>query len=199
MKLAHEAEQEMKWELLGHCSRTKDLAMNLMTERPFAGEPLVTPTTYRARLRAEAFLMAIDVMLDTNSPCENGLLSQCYVAPCAQFVMVATCCDRPLLYREGELIGDATGHDVILLRFDADRGTSFDILRCGSKQWLCRYLTWRRVDGDLWLIPPAGNAPYIRVCASGLEQVETAPFADADEQLNGVILAINNPSFEGSF
>ena len=39
--------------------------MNLMTERPFVGEPLLAPPTRRATLGAEA-LHVIDVMLDTS-------------------------------------------------------------------------------------------------------------------------------------
>ena len=38
--------------------------MNLMTERPFVGEPLLAPPTRRATLGAET-LHVIDVMLDT--------------------------------------------------------------------------------------------------------------------------------------
>jgi hypothetical protein len=41
-----------------------------------------------------------------------------------------------LLFREGELIGATTGHDALLLRFDVDRGTSFDILPYGSERSL---------------------------------------------------------------
>lgn len=167
------------------------------TERPFTGEPLLAPTTHRARMRAETFLTATGVMLDTRAPRDNGLLTECYVAPYANFVLSATCCDRPLLYPEGELIGDATGHDVTILRFHPLRGTSFDILPYGSERWLCRYLVWRRRDGDLWLIPSAGKAPYIRVCGWGLEQVDTPPFDSVDERNAGIILAIDNPSFEG--
>jgi hypothetical protein len=102
-----------------------------------------------------------------------------------------------LLFREGELIGDASGHAIILLRFDADRGTSFDILPYGRERWLCRYLAWRQGRGDLWLIPSAAKAPYIRACGWGLEQVETPPFDSEDERHAGIIRALDNPSFEG--
>ncbi|MXP42088.1 hypothetical protein GRI75_10595 [Altererythrobacter soli] len=171
--------------------------MYYTTERPFTGEPLLGPTTHRARVRAETFLTATGVMLDTSAPRDNAMLTECYVAPYGGFVLAATCCDRPLLYPEGELIGDATGHDVTILRFHPLRGTSFDILPYGSERWLCRYLAWRRRSGNLWLIPSAVKAPYVRVCGWGLELVDTAPFDSEGERNAGIILAIDNPSFEG--
>jgi hypothetical protein len=47
------------------------------TERLFTGEPLLAPTTHRARIRAERFLTATGVMLDTRAPHDNGLLTEC--------------------------------------------------------------------------------------------------------------------------
>lgn len=173
-------------------------AMTMMTIPPFVGEPLLMPTTHRARSRLKAFLVATGAMIDTGAAQQNALLAECYVAPFAGFVATATCCGRPLLYPEAQLIAQSIGLDMILLRFDAERGTSFDVLFEGSERWLCCYLAWRRRDGDLWFIPSAGEGPFIRVCAWGLEQIDTPPYDNAPEREAGIMLAIDTPSFEGS-
>ncbi len=172
--------------------------MNMMTiDRPLTGEPLLPPTTQRVINRRDAALRAIGAMIDPEADRNNPRLAGCAVAPHAGFVMAATSLPRPMLFRECERIADGTAYDTLLLRFDPDRGVSFDILFRDSERWLCRYLAWRRRDSDLWLIPSAGDAPYIRTTAWEIEREPAPPFVSALEREAGIIRAIDNPSFEG--
>src|SRR5690606_276467 len=106
---------------------------------PLTGEPVLPPTTQRVTNRHNALVRAVGGMIDTQSAEENGLLSGCAVARCATVVMATTSLNRPLLYAECDLIAHSSGSDMILQRFDADRGSSFDILMRGNETWLCRH------------------------------------------------------------
>lgn len=87
---------------------------------------------------------------------------------------------------------------MILQRFDAVRGSSFDILLRSSENWLCRYLAWRRRDGHLWLIPTAAKGPYVQATGWGLHCEPTPPYTSDMERVRGIILALESPSFEGT-
>ena len=165
---------------------------------PLTGEPVLPPTTQRVTNRHNAFVQAVGAMIDTQAAEKNGLLSGCAVAPYASLVIAATSLNRPLLYAECNLIAHSSGSDMILQRFDADRGSSFDILMRGSESWLCRHLAWRRRDGHLWLIPTAGDGPYVQVTGWGLHCEPTPPYMSDVERERGIILALETPSFAGS-
>ena len=173
--------------------------MNMMTTcLPFAGKPVLAPTLQRVKDRARHFLLATGAQIDWEAPDQLPLLTECLVAREANFVVAATCCHRPMLFPETELIAQVTDLHMVLLRFDPGAGTSFDMLFRGSHNWLCGYLAWRRLDGDLWLIPSTTDGPFIRSCPTGLEQLNTPPFDSASERYAGLILARENPSFAGS-
>jgi hypothetical protein len=166
-------------------------------ERPLTGGPLLTPTTRRVTSRRDAVLSAIGASIYSEAARNNPFLTGCTVAPHARFVLAATSLDRPLLFPECDLVAQCTEFDVLLLRFDPDRGTNFDLLLQGNDRWLCRYLAWRKGYEDLWFIPTAGEGPFIRASGGGLERLCTAPFATAAERESGIILALDAPSFEG--
>lgn len=166
-------------------------------ELPLSGGPVLPRSTHRVINRQEALVRAVGAIIDTQASEGNGLLTGCAVAPYAHLVMAATALSRPLLYPECNLIAHATGFDMILQRFDADRGSSFDILLRGEKEWLCRHLAWRRRDGHLWLIPTAGDGPYVQATGWGLRCEKTPPYTSQIEREMGIVLALETPSFEG--
>lgn len=165
---------------------------------PLTGEPVLPPSTQRVANRHEAFVQAVGAMIDSHAAKRNGLLTGCAVARFADLVMAATSLDRPLLYPECTLIAHSSRSDMILQRFDAVRGSSFDILLRSSENWLCRYLAWRRRDGHLWLIPTAAKGPYVQATGWGLHCEPTPPYTSDMERVRGIILALESPSFEGT-
>ena len=164
------------------------------SNRPLAGEPFVPPYGRALASRLEAFAHAIGLRAGIVDPRFSG----CLLAECSGFAIFGTSCSRPLLLPEGRLLAQETGLDVLLLRHDVDRGSSFDLLLRGQPNWLLAYVAWRQRGGDLWLIPTAGDGPFIRASGMGLEQDETAPFGDAEARRLGFQRAIDRPNFEGS-
>ncbi len=164
---------------------------------PLTGGPVLPPSTQRVANRHEEVVRAVNMMTDDHAHHRNGLLTGCAVVPYASLVIAATSLDRPLLFPECNLIAHSSRSDMILMRFDADRGASFDILLRDRKDWLCRHLAWRRRDGHLWLIPTAGKGPYVQATGWGLHCEPTPPYMNDLEREAGIILALDTPSFEG--
>ncbi len=154
-------------------------------------------TTQRVINRMEAAASAINAVIGKDGSTLDPFLQQSIVMPIANIAIAGTGCPHPFYLDRAEMIGAATGRDVLLLRFDADRGTTFDILFHGADRWLNRFVAWRRRDGDLWLIPSAGSGLYIQASYKGLEPVTTPPFVSEGERQAGIIRAIETPSFEG--
>jgi len=154
-------------------------------------------TTQRVINRMEAAAAAINAVLGKDGNALDPFLQQSTVMPIAKIVLVGTGCRHPFYLDRAEAMGAAADRDVILLRVDPDRGTTFDVLFRGAERWLSRFVAWRRRDGDLWLIPSAGSGLYVRASYKGLEPVTTPPFISEEERKAGIILAIDTPSFEG--
>jgi hypothetical protein len=171
--------------------------MSCISLSPLIGEPVLAPSTQRVASRHGAVVQAIGALIDNQAAERNGLLTGCAVAPDASLVIAATALNRPLRYPECNLIAQASRSDMILLRFDADRGASFDILLRDRKVWLCRHLAWRRRDGHLWLIPTAGDGPCVQATGWGLHCEPTPPYVSNAEREAGIIPALDTPSFEG--
>ena len=172
--------------------------MNMETSMPaLVGGYLLAPTLPKVKTRGRNFLLAGGPRIDEEAANANPLLAGCLDAPDANLALAVTSCGRPLVLAEAELIAQLTGRHMAVLRFDAYRGVSFDILRKESSRWLCHYLAWRRGDDDLWLIPSTTDGVFIRVTASGPEYEEAPPFSSAWERHAGIIRAIESPSFEG--
>jgi hypothetical protein len=171
--------------------------MNMMTTiRPSEGEPLLAFTTQRVTSRVYAVAAAIGGLIDTAASRKNALLAGS-VMPFANTVITGTNCSRPLWFAECNDMAQTSDLDVVLLRFDPDRGATFDILDHQSLFWRCNHLAWRRRDGDLWFIPQAGFDGFVRATAWGLEYEPEPPFVSASERHAGIIRAIENPSFTG--
>ena len=163
-------------------------------DRLRSGEPFVPPYRRALASRLEAFAHAIGLRAGIVDPRFAG----CLLAECSGFAIFGTSCSRPLLLPEGRLLAQQTGLDVLLLRHDADRGSSFDLLPRDQPSWLLGYVAWKRPGEDLWLIPTADEGPFIRASGMGLEQDVAAPFGDAEARRSGIQRAIERPTFEGS-
>lgn len=145
--------------------------MNVTTiERPLKGEPLLPLATYRLRSRFTNFLISSGLCAPCgdalNEALENGFLAHHERG----VVVTATSCDRPLFYPECETLARLLPLDLVLLRFDALAGATFDVLLAGR--------------------------PFIQMGDAGLEVFESAPYANGYERFSGVIKAIDHPSFE---
>lgn len=105
----------------------------------------------------------------------NPELQGCLVLPFARIVMAGTACARPLLFAECDALTTATCHDVIILRHDALRGTTFDIKLRSQRRWFRRYLA-TPVEGGVRMAPGIGGGVVLRATAFGLE-AQDAPNA----------------------
>ncbi|WP_191993014.1 hypothetical protein [Sphingomonas parva] len=156
----------------------------LLLERSTAPMPLIPVAGQVVRNRMCALVGAIGGLVDPMPGARDPVLAGCLMMPYAGIIVAGTPCRRPLLFPEGEALHSRTGFELILVRHDADRGTTYDIrLQCLSG-WLCRYEAWQ-MDGDLWLVPDAGATPAIRATPWGLEVGEAPPFASAAERALG--------------
>src|SRR5947208_3289172 len=79
-------------------------------------------------------------------------LQGCLALPFAAIVLAGTACARPLLFAECDALAHYTGHDVVVLRYDALRDVTFDIKLKSEPCWLRRYLA-TPVDGGLRMVP----------------------------------------------
>jgi hypothetical protein len=168
----------------------------MLLERPVAGASLLPPTSCAVALRVHAFTGAIGGLIDTSAAARDPMLTGCLVMPYAGLVVAGTACARPLLFREGEGLARYSRQELVLLRFDAERGVTFDIRMQQRPEWLCHYVAWRR-DGDLWLLPKVGTEPFLRATPWGLEIEGEPPFSVPDDRARGIVRALTFPSFGG--
>lgn len=168
----------------------------LLMRRPIldAG-PLPTPS-WPVMRRMEAFAAAIDGPIEIAPGTRDPLFGGCLLLWQADLLIAGTSCRRPLVFAEAERLAQYSGRDLVLLRYDADRGTTFDLYLQSRADWLVRYQAWRR-DGDLWLVPDAGPGPFVRAGMLGLELEEVAPFVDAEDRARGLNHGRGLPLFDG--
>ena len=166
----------------------------MLLERPIAAAPLLPPTNQVVKNRMCALAGAIGGLVDPAPGARYPNLAGCLVMPYAGLLLAGTACRRPLLFPEGDVLYAVTGLDVILVRHDADRGTTYDLRLNGQPGWLYRYQAWQ-MEGDLWLVPDAGSTSSIRATAWGLEVCETLPFVNAAERQLGLNHPVSLPSF----
>ena len=165
----------------------------MLLERPLAAEPLLPLTSQAVKNRMLALAGAIGGPVDPAPAAREPRLAGCLAMPFANLLLAGTSCRRPLLFPEGAALSSITDLNLILVRHDAERGTTYDLRLNGQKGWLCRYQAWQ-IEGDLWLVPDAGTTPSVRVTAWGLELCNEPPFADADERTCGLIELFMAPS-----
>jgi hypothetical protein len=136
--------------------------------RPFLGaEPLPT-TTHFVRRRMQALAAAIKGPVNIAPGHRDARLSGCLLMPQADLLIAGTACHRPLLFAEAERIAQYSRHDLILLRYDAERGVTFDLYMQSVGGWLDCFRPSLRGD-DLWFVADADHMPLVRAGMCGLE------------------------------
>ena len=160
-------------------------------------QPLMSWTPRPVMRRMAAFQAAIGANVDLRASRRQPLFTNTLVMPSAKLVLAGTSCSRPMYFPECELLADVSEFDVALLRHDVDRGVSFDIRFKDTGQWSCCYLAWWHPYDGLWLIPTAGEETFIQAGELGLTRTTYAPFADARRRAEGIVRAIETPSFTG--
>lgn len=174
--------------------------MNVISlNRPFEGERLMMPLTFRTRSRFAALLITSGLVTAEAARFNDGIASGCFEASDAGLIMTATALQRPLLFPECEVRAQASRKDSVLMRFDPLAGASFDLLLHGSQHWLCHYLAWRCNGDTLWLVPAHTEGPFFRLSEGGLETHHEAPYENGHQRYAGIVRAVETPSFGGRF
>lgn len=167
----------------------------MLLERPIvAAEPLLPHISQAVKNRMCALAAAIGGRMDPTPGAMTPELTGCLTMPNAGLLVAGTSCRRPLLFPEGEALYARSGLEVILVRHDVVRGTTYDLLLHDHAGWLCRYQAWQ-MEGDLWLVPGVGTAPSVRATASGVEICAEPPFGDAAERKLGLTQLVLAPTF----
>lgn len=174
------------------------LQMNVTTlNRSPVGEPLLPHVTQRTRSRLISFLFASGLANPDPRRLEKKLRIGFYADEEVKLLVAATGCSRPLLCAETETLARALELNLILMRFDPDRGVAFDILLSGANLWYHDFAAWRRGRGAMWLIPENDSAPFFQISKLGLTRFNAAPFSAYSDRVAGMIRAIEFPSFSG--
>lgn len=181
-----------------HPSTERQSMTIMLMQRPIADACSLPPTSNAVAARMNAFAAAIGGLVDTAAAARDPMLAGCVVMPYASLALAGTACRRPLLFREGEGLACYSRLDLVLLRFDAGRGVTFDVRLQQQPGWLCHYVAWR-CDGDLWLVPEVGTGPFLRATPGGLEIEEEPPFSTSEERAHGILRAQTFPSFAGRY
>jgi hypothetical protein len=126
----------------------------------------------------QALAAAIKGPVDIAPGHRDPKLCGCLLMPQADLLIAGTACRRPLLFAEAERIAQYSRHDLILLRYDAERGTTFDLYLQSVGAWLACFHASRRGD-DLWFVADADRMPMVRAGRYGLELHPDTRGADA--------------------
>lgn len=145
-------------------------------------------------LRLNAIARDISGLVEPPAATRDPAFTGCVLMPWAGVVLAGTTCRRPLLFNEGEALARYSGLDLVLLRFDAERGVTFDVRLQRRNEWLFRYISWR-LEGEIWLIPE-GSGPFLRMLASGIELENEAPFLTRGGWANGIVSELDSSPFQ---
>lgn len=137
--------------------------------------PLPRPRDSVTRAMA-SIAVEIGGLVDIDPGLRDEALDGGLLLPAAAVLVVGTTCHRPIGFCEARAVGERTGLDIMLLRFDA-YNVSFDTYFPGQRTWLVHCLRWRR-EGDVWFVPAVGAGQYVRARFDGLELVYEAPFVE---------------------
>lgn len=154
----------------------------------FLLEPLPEPRVLARRLML-ATSMLVDGFLDGNPERFHPYLQHSLLMPQADLLIVGTACARPLMLREARDAARAITTDVLVVRtWDRSAQASFDIQLAGDDQPLLAYRLWMPEPGGAaaWLVPTAGNTPYVRLDPMGLEVVDDAPYCSEADRNRGL-------------
>lgn len=168
----------------------------MLMRRPILDAEALPMPSWPVMRRMGALAAAIDGPIDVGPGDRDPKLAGCLLLWQADLLIAGTACRRPLVFAEAERLAQYSGRDLALLRYDAERGTTFDLFLQSRADWLVRYQAWRR-DGDLWLIPDAGHGPFVRAGIFGPELEDAAPFAGAEDRARGLNHSRGLPMFNG--
>ncbi|HZH98747.1 MAG TPA: hypothetical protein VEX38_07225 [Fimbriimonadaceae bacterium] len=168
----------------------------------FTVDPM-PPVRDRVRMTMLATSMIIDGPVDTRPERVDARLVNSLYMPQADLLIVGTGCRRPLLLNEAADLSNAAELDVVIVRLDDQgRGASFDLKKIGAASLLCAYRLWMP-HGDFtgWLVPTAGETPFVEMTPFGLMMHEEPPFADDDERRVGLFRGARflSVAFQGWF
>lgn len=141
----------------------------LLNDRAYADAilPPVSPAVQRRMLTTVHAMGALIQPPNSAAP----MLQGCLVLPFAGMVLAGTACARPLLFAECDALARATHHDVIILRYVALRGTTFDIKLKSEPRWFRRYLA-TPVQNGVRMAPDIGTGPVFHATAFGLKTLD---------------------------
>lgn len=151
-------------------------------------DPVPEPRALVRRLML-ATSMVVDGPLETKPERFDPRLANCLYMPQASLIIGGTGCGRPLLLREAGDLSAAASLNVLIVRAgDVLDRVTFDFQAVGADRPLCAYRMWMpRPSQAAWLIPTAGEAHFVRLTPLGLNVINRAPFADADERRLGLV------------
>jgi hypothetical protein len=151
----------------------------ILNDRAYA-DAILPPPSPAVQRRMLATAHAMGVLIQPPSSVAP-MLQACLVLPFAGMVLAGTACARPLLFAECDTLARATRHDVIILRHDALRGTTFDIKLRSEPRWFRRYLA-TSVENGVRMAPDIGTGPVFHTSAFGLETLDNRVASDLPPQ-----------------
>lgn len=143
--------------------------MTLLLNDRACADAILPPPSPAVQRRMLATVHAMGALVQ--QPGAAPMLQGCLVLPFPEIVLAGTACARPLLFTECDVLARATRHDVIILRHDPLRGTTFDIKLRSEAHWFRRYLA-TPVENGVRLSSDIGMSPVLRATAFGLEILE---------------------------
>ncbi|MCH2497186.1 MAG: hypothetical protein MK104_09245 [Erythrobacter sp.] len=103
--------------------------MNVISlHRPLEGEPLLRSITHRTGSRFASLLISCGLVTVETARFNERISGGFFESEDARVMVIATSCDRPLFYRECEVLAQFARKDLVLIRFDPLEGATFDVL-----------------------------------------------------------------------
>jgi len=127
--------------------------MYIGLERLLKGELLLPPAGPAVERRMRALLGHMGVLDDATLAEGACRESGCLVVPRAGLFLAGTACPRSLLIEECQVLAQAIGLDVVVLRYDAPRGVTFDVKLRGESKWRSNHVAGSAHD-ELVLLAP---------------------------------------------
>lgn len=152
--------------------------------RPALVEPIPA-----ARARVQRAMLATSMLIDGIVDITPGrfqpYLANTYLMSQAAVLIGGTFCRRPLVLHEFEDVCRPSALDGVLVRLSDEVAPSvtFDVKIATEDRMLCAYRLWMpQPNGPAWLIPSAGQEPFVRLDPLGIEIGDTAPFSSKDDR-----------------
>jgi len=157
--------------------------------RPAFVAPIPEPREQAKRLMLAVALL-VDGFLDQDPKRFQPYLENCFLMPGADLIVGGTFCRRPVMLREFADVCRASESDGILVRLpevSIPGLVSFDVKQAHNDRMLCVYRLWlQQPTGSAWLVPSAGEGPFVRLDPLGLDIGDEPPFASEIERYRGL-------------